>query len=224
MMTREGEHLFALPPIFLITLLRDKTMPSVPSPAAVDINNLKSIDQLVQQLIELETSNLTDEQLRLRSLALFPQTHTDKVTVMGVERYIRPLPLKYARQMSVELHDVEAQIEAAFKAKEAVQVDAKMADALKRGVGVMCSFYKETFNDIQADMETEEEMTAFDYQLLCNTQQRVQGTNDFLLVGLRLVIKMMQLQETLSVRQQMGCQISSNTPPLLDAGTALSMS
>lgn len=176
----------------------------------VEIDDIQSADDLLQRLMELETANMTEEQLRLRSLALFPTTHTTEIEVMGVKRVLRPLPIKYAKMINASLHTVSKKINEAITAETAVVIDEQMLEALKRGVEILCEFYD--WKDIKADLAEEAQLTTYDLQLICNTQQRIQGTNDFLLSGLRLVLKMMQLSETLAVKQGMGKQITSNTP------------
>jgi hypothetical protein len=146
----------------------------------IDPNDAQSVEQMIEYLLDLETKGMTQEQLDLRSKALFPSTHTNEIEVLDRKRMIRPLPIKYSQEMSQALNQAEKKLSEAYASKEkVVYVDPEILEACKSATRVLCKFYGEPWNDIKDDIDVGEKLTTHDLQLLVNTQQRVQGTNDF---------------------------------------------
>jgi len=160
-----------------------------------------TIEDLVQGLINVEHEELTEEQNALLSKALFPDTHTTEIEAVGKTRTLRPLTIKFSRQIHSELQPMRNKIAEGIRNKDGttVDVDQETLDSLKKVCMVLCEFYGDSWNDIKVAIETED-IDIYELQLMAMTQQYVQGANDFLLLPLRLLLKVSQLQEIVTIK------------------------
>lgn len=157
----------------------------------------ENVEDLVQALVSMEADGLTEEQELLLSKALFPETHTNTITILGKARELRPLTIKYARRVNEGLKKLQETVTTAVEKNAQVKADQDMMESFIHVVLILCEYYGWT--DIRDKVESEDIETN-DLMLICMTQQNVQGTNDFLLMPLRLLLKVAQLHEILAVR------------------------
>lgn len=161
-------------------------------------------EELREQTI-LGVGNLADRERARLSKVLFPDTHTTDVELLGVTRKVRPLPVKWARQLHAIVHpfqdavgaEVQAQVAGAEPSKTVTEVE--ILKTLFDSAEVLASYYK--WEDVAAALR-EEEITLAEVQALVVRQMQVQADNDFLLTGLRMLIVIMQQAEMRSVRYQ----------------------
>lgn len=140
------------------------------------------------------------------SKVLFPDTHTNKVSVLGKEREVRPLPIKYGKQINELLNPIADKIGKAIttpteeKPLEGSDVPhSEMVEALQKVADILATFYH--WEDVKLAI-AEEELTVTELQSLAFVQMEVSGSNDFLLSGLRLIVKALQMQEVLVLKFQ----------------------
>lgn len=133
---------------------------------------------------------LSDDQQKALSKALFPQTHTGKVTVLGKERTLRPLTIKYARQLNAHLQAFQDKVSEG--ADEEKVVDLDLLDTVLSACTVIAQFYG--WEDVLKAVE-EEDCELTEMQGLVVAQTNLQDSNDFLLMGLRLLVVVMQQAE-----------------------------
>jgi hypothetical protein len=133
---------------------------------------------------------LTDEQKGQLSKALFPDTHTEKVTVCGKDRTLRPLTIKYSRQLNVKLQGFQDKVAEGEDSSKVVDID--LLDTVLEAVNVLCTFYE--WEDVLQKVADEDcELT--ELQGLLVQQVNLQDMNDFLLMPLRLLVVLMQMAE-----------------------------
>jgi hypothetical protein len=157
----------------------------------------QSIEELVQSLVRIEAEGLNDDQKLLLSKALFPDTHTSEVEIAGQTRTFKPMTIKFARRINEDLKELQKRVQKAVSDNSAVRVDQDMLDGLVKVSNIICEFYgweDLTQKIAEGDVTNEELLT------MAMTQQNVQGTNDFLLMPLRLLLKVAQLHEILAIR------------------------
>lgn len=160
------------------------------------------------------------EQLNL-SKALFPDTHTDEVMVLGESRTLRPLPIKYARQLHSILQPITAKIQkesvAEPEKRSNVNVDLELLDACLKAALILCKFYE--WDDLTEKLK--EELVEFDeVQALLVQQAALQKANDFLLTPLRVAVGTMRIVETNTLQYLStfnGLHSSNNTDVLSKA-------
>lgn len=140
------------------------------------------------------------------SKVLFPDTDTTSVTLLGSERQLRPLPIKYSKQIHALLEPVGKKIAQALtlptEQEPLVGPDIpheEIVKALQEVAKVCATFYN--WAEVKEAAE-KEELSLSELQSLAVTQSEVSGRNDFLLGPLRLVIKALQIQEVVILKFQ----------------------
>lgn len=148
---------------------------------------------------------LTPEERDSLSLVLFPDTHTDKVTLLEKERKLKPVPIKYAKQIHILMQPITREINIKSKSEDKTlhDIDSILLDSLKSICLILAEFYK--WPDVQVAVEDGMIQTS-ELQILAMTQAKLNGESDFLLGGLRAVILMMQHHEIIT-RKSMNLQI-----------------
>jgi hypothetical protein len=169
----------------------------------------QSFEQALDQVLEVENS-LTDDQRAALSKVLFPDTHTDKVTVGGTERQLRPLTVKFSRRVHAALLPFTKKAEAAAASEEAFSLDTDTVESLYETAKILSEYYE--WEDVPKLIE-EEDVLLSELQTLAIQQQNLQGENDFLLAPLRLLIKLMRVREMLSQKVLVPTKSSSDTQP-----------
>ena len=142
---------------------------------------------------------LTPEQREQLSASLFPDTHTDKVMVLGKERLLRPLPIKYSKQINVLLSSFQKMVAASQSGVAAEAIEIDLLTHVVGVCGVLAKFYE--WEDVQAALD-EEEMQLKELQSLIVHQVHLQEMNDFLLMPLRVLVGVMQQSEIAMIRLQ----------------------
>lgn len=146
----------------------------------------------VEDAVDQGLGELTPEQQDQLSKALFPDTHTDKVKVLDKERVLRPLPLKYSREINARLKPFHEKITGAFKGQDVDVEEQELADDLVSVALILAARYN--FEDVVAALQ-EEELTVDEIQAFVVTQVNLQQKNDFLLTPLRFLVGLLQRRE-----------------------------
>jgi hypothetical protein len=175
-----------------------------------DVVNVEagSFEEALNQALEIENA-LDPDQRKNLSKVLFPDTHVAELLFAGEQRKLRPLTVKFSRRMH------EALIPFSEKAKEAAisetpyDVDPDMLKALYDMANILAEYYG--WEDVPGKVATEDVLLS-ELQSLAVNQQELQGENDFLLSPLRIVIKLMQTREILSLRVLATSKNLSSTP------------
>jgi hypothetical protein len=133
----------------------------------------------------------TEERERL-SKALFPDTHTETIEVLGIERELRPLPIKWARKLHSITSPVAVKIQNSINSKKQQEFDVQLLDASMKAATMLAQFYG--WEDVEEALK-EEEILMDDVQILLVEQATLQRANDFLLNPLRVVLGGRRLAE-----------------------------
>ena len=147
---------------------------------------------------------LSEKEREQLSLVLFPETDTREVTILGTKRELRPLPVKPAQRLRKALAPLVADLNKGFEETQAdpskdYDAEQVMADALDKATRILAEFYK--WEDVLAALDGDG-LSVTDYQGLAAVQVEVNGSNDFLLAGLRAVVQWMRIGEILTLRFQ----------------------
>jgi hypothetical protein len=168
-----------------------------------------SFEDALDQVLSLE-SHLTSEQRSQLSKVLFPDTHTDKVKLLGKERTLRPLTIKFSRRIHEALLPFNDKARKASEDETVFRLDGDIVEALYSAARILSEYYG--WEDVPKAV-AEEDVMIDELQLLVNVQQRLQGDNDFLLAPLRVLIKLMQTREILEQRMLVHGRSSSASQP-----------
>lgn len=165
----------------------------------------RDVESYLQDMISQAVADMGDDQRKKLSKVLYPDTHKESVEINGKTFNVTPVPLRISKRISAALEDFSEQArKAATDTKgDAFDASAKVADQISEVAKIMCGFYMERFPEgdwgqLLEDLKAENIGIA-EIQDLVMTQQVVQGTNDFLFIPLRLAIRLMQVQEILTV-------------------------
>lgn len=177
--------------------------------------NMATVEQSLRDLIDKSIAALGTDRRELLSKVLFPDTHKRYVEIEGVKYELNPMPLKLSKKVNAELKEYADLVmkNATSTVGEAYDAGAAVADQLSNVGKVLCDHYAtkdEKWSKLKEAIENED-LVIDDIQDLVVTQQAVQGTNDFLLVPLRLLIGMMQLEEVTSMKDLSYSQTTSTS-------------
>lgn len=158
---------------------------------------------LSAQATQLKDTLSAEERDQL-SRVLFPETDTTEVEVLGKTRELRPLPVRTAQRLKKTLAPVVTELQRGLASVERdpnTEYDAEEAilRALEKSAEVLADFYG--WDDVKAAL-AKDGLAIAEYQALASVQVQVNGTNDFLLSGLRTVVRWMQIAELMMVRFQ----------------------
>lgn len=179
--------------------------------------SVQDAEKSLRQIIEESVQAMSKDQADALSKVLFPDTHTNEVQIDGKKYTLSPLPLKVSKSISQMLSEFAEKYSEAVSTEvgEAYDAGSDIADKLKAVCEVLCDHYHAKYPEAGwAELRkkvTEEELVIDDMQAMVVRQQSVQGTNDFLLITLRLLILAMQMQEILTVADLSLCQSMSIT-------------
>lgn len=177
-----------------------------------------------EQELDLSFGSLSDEQKSACSKVLFPETHTDKVTILGKQRELRVLTIKLSRRLneamlpfSKALSEAQLSDSAPSAIQRAVPMDDTLIESMLRSASILADFYE--WKDVATAL-ADEGVTQDEIQSLLVTQTALQGANDFLLGPLRTAIEVMRSRNVAEVklRSLSTTQVSAN------AGNAPSIS
>jgi len=156
-----------------------------------------SLEEAVQVLLETEIGSLSDAQKNLLSQALFPETHTADVVVLGTKRELRPLTIKWSRKLHVLMQPFNQKATQAAESESVFSVDGDLLEALGKVATLLAEHYG--WEDVKTAVD-EEDIHIEDLQALAVRQEKLQGDNDFLLAPLRVAIKIMQAREVMTIK------------------------
>lgn len=164
-------------------------MTDIEKPVSPDLTNATAQAFQINEHIAGRTKILSAEQRAQLSQALFPETHTDKVMLVGKERTITPLPVKVSRKLNNMLQGLQAKLEEGEGVKV---VEVNLIDSVLEVGLCLSEFYN--WEDVTEAIKEEEVMLP-ELQALIVMQLTLQEMNDFLLMPLRLLVGVMQQAE-----------------------------
>jgi hypothetical protein len=159
--------------------------------------------QLTEQL-DISFSSLSlDEQDKL-SKVLFPETHTDSVSLLGKDRALRPTSIKVSKQVNhllKPLMDKIAEVSSPDSTEniDAQQLDDNVLQCLFQLAVVLSEFYGEDWADVR-DAAKQEGLSLAELEALAYTQQELNTANDFFLLPLRALVRFLQMREIASIK------------------------
>jgi len=172
-----------------------------------DLSEASADNAEIDAALAVQFKLLSAEEKEMLSQALFPRTQTDKVQVCGKERTLRPLTIKWSKQVHILLapfiNDVQASgLRAGETDLKKLQdhIDQTELDLLKILTDVsliLAEFYG--WEDVTEKIG-EEDVYQAELQALVVRQMDLQKANDFLLLGLRVLVGVMQQAEIQAVR------------------------
>jgi len=156
-----------------------------------------TLDEAIDFMLDYEQKQFPEDKRDQLSLVLFPTTHTKDAEVLGKVRSFTPLPLKFAKQISKALHKLTVDLQPLMQNDVFINIEEVACDKMLAACKIIADYYK--WDDVTAAID-DEMVSTTDLQNMVVTQLRIQGTNDFLLKTLRLLVKTMQLNELVAVR------------------------
>lgn len=141
------------------------------------------------------------------SKALFPDTHTVDLEIDGKTMKLRPVPIKTSKALYDVIKPFSDQYAKAMKDTETVfNMNLEAVKSLKDACSILCSYYstKEPeagWDKIQKAI-MEDDISMSEMQLFAVLQERLNGTNDFLLSPLRTLLAAMRTAELLVAKTQ----------------------
>ena len=156
-----------------------------------------STEEQIGSLAADQMEPLTEKQREELDKVLFPETHKDKVRVLGIVRSLNPIPIKVARALNAAIKPVAHKVEGSFQTAEKVEIDEEILEALKEGSRILTKYYG--WEKVTEAIDNEE-VTTSELQDLVFTQTRLNDTNDFLLGPCRVLERVLQLTEILRVK------------------------
>jgi hypothetical protein len=141
--------------------------------------------------------NLNEEETQALSKALFPDSHTAEVTLLGKKRDLRPLPLKYARQLNTAIKPYSEAFQNALMSNATIKLDEEVLEVLQKSAVILADYYN--WEDVKVAVP-EDGLSLSELQALASTQTQLNGVNDFLLSPLRVCIRTMQVFEVANIR------------------------
>lgn len=160
------------------------------------------VETQIQAHLGQELSKLSEDQKL--SLVLFPETHTNEVTIAGIKITLRPLPIKYTKMIFSALDPHTTGFKSLFVKPDkppAATVDKPDLNneaivALQKAGCLLADYYE--LPELKTKIQ-DEDVSLSDLENVLNEQQFINGTNDFLLSPLRLILTFLRLLEVTQV-------------------------
>lgn len=142
------------------------------------------------------SASLTSEERADLDRVLFPDTDTRHVELLGKKRELKPLPIKHAKKLKAIIAPAYEKFqkgveEASKEGAKDYEAENEVLEILQDAVKYLADFYN--WDDVRKEI-AEENVTLTDLQAVAAVQVNVNGENDFLLSGLRAVVRLMQTQ------------------------------
>ena len=153
---------------------------------------MSDIENQVAETINKLHAELTSSEKEELSKVLFPDLHNTYVTLLGKERELRPLVVKWAKKLRVCMKPYAEKLAAASNSPTPMDVDLELLDGITRTTRMLAEIYG--WDDVIKAID-EEDLTASEIQSVVTTQVQLQGENDFLLTSLRVAVMVMQIVE-----------------------------
>lgn len=166
--------------------------------------------QTLQQAKDLFGQMFLDgvnDQEAILSKALWPETHIVEFEIDGKTRKLRPVPIKTSKELWAALKPFSDQYGAALRDKDAkLNIDMQAVEALKAACVILTNYYSQKEPDqgwaeLKALIEADE-IAIGELQMFAVLQERLNGTNDFLLSPLRVLITAQRTAEMLVAKTQ----------------------
>lgn len=147
--------------------------------------------------ITVSIDSMTLEEREMLPKVLFPETHTNEITVLRKVRELYPIPMKVSRQVDALLEKV---VGAEVKLGEDADLEPNITEdtikTLMKITKVLAQFYGEPWDDIRRAVDVNSiddlELSVNELIAIANGQAYINGVNDFFLQKLRLLIKFLQ--------------------------------
>jgi len=162
-----------------------------------------SVAESLRDTTAEEIVRLAEDERAALSKVLFPDTDVREIVILDKPRKLRPLPIKWSKQIHALVKPFQDQVGRAIQDQIAKKADAEdvneehILKVLFDIADVLVTYYQ--WEDVKAALE-EEEITLGEVQDLVVRQTTLQADNDFLLTGLRMLVTLMRQAEIRSVR------------------------
>ena len=145
--------------------------------------------------------SLTDEERKQLSKALFPEKYGTKVTLLGVDRELSPIPLKVSKRVGEAIKPLLETFRKALGDPDAVKVDTAVVHGLVSVTRILAGHYG--WADVTEAVASEDlGVSLLEMEDLVNRQATLNSVNDFYLLPLWSVIRFLQAAEMATVRVQ----------------------
>ena len=146
--------------------------------------------------------SLTPEERKQLSKALFPEKYGDKVTLLGVDRELSPLPIRVSKKIGEAIKPLLETMRKALGDPDAVKVDTAVVHGLVTVTRILAGHYG--WNDVTEAVASDEDLgvSLLEMEDLVNRQATLNSVNDFYLLPLWSVIRFLQAAEMATVRVQ----------------------
>lgn len=156
------------------------------------VQELRSQESDLSKMVEVTFASLPQDEKEQLSKVLFPETHTNVVTVLGKDREMFPTPIRVSRKLRAVLDPLQEKIQNADTSPGSVDLDEEVLKVLFDVAKVLAAHYG--WADV-TEAADKEDLTQQDLEALAYTQQALNEANDFLLQPLRVVVRMLQARE-----------------------------
>ena len=182
--------------------------------------------------ITVSIDSMTLEEQEMLPKVLFPETHTNEITVLRKVRELYPIPMKVSRQVDALLEKVVgAEVKLGEDGDLAPNVTEDTIKTLMKITKVLAQFYGEPWDDIRRAVDVNSiddlELSVNELIAIANGQAYINGVNDFFLQKLRLLIKFLQSHAIAAIvlENRMFKNLSISVPSLTGlAGTLMTSS
>lgn len=191
-------------------------------PTPEELNETSKALQQASDLFGAMFLEGVNNQEAILSKALFPDTHIIDFEIDGKKRKLRPVPIKTSKELWNALKPFSEQYSKAIRDRDTIfQIDMLAVDSLKTACVILCSFYEQKEPGegwAELKKQVEDDLIAIgELQQFAIFQERLNGTNDFLLSPLRTLITCQRTAELLVAKTQQffstqGSQKSGDVP------------
>lgn len=168
----------------------------------MDTTSVEKMEAQLQALKQDALLQVEEDDYSKLSKALFPDSHTDTVELLGLKRTLRPLPVKYAKQLFELFFPFTKALDESTKGtpqESTMSLDGPILTAMFKQAEILAKYYK--WDDVLKAAQ-EEELTLTELQSLSSVQSELNRSNDFLLGPLRIAIRLMQIAEIMNLKFQ----------------------
>ncbi len=174
----------------------------------------------LEKLADTSLASLSFDERESLSKALFPETHTERITLLGKERLLRPLPIKFSRKVyTLTKPLIDKFGGATISEGEVGQQDETIYKNLCEVVKTVAEFYGESWNDVVLAIN-DEMVSLVELEQVALEQVHLNSVNDFLLRPLRVLIRFLQVTEIMQTKAE-SLQNTTTLPRRLSDGSAV---
>lgn len=157
----------------------------------------------LERLADASLSSLSFDERESLSKALFPETHTERITLLGKERLLRPLPIKFSRKIHALTKPLIDKFggNGAMPEAEVGQYDETIYSNLREVAKTVAEFYGESWNDVVAAVN-DEMISLVELEQIALEQVHLNSVNDFLLRPLRVLMRFLQATEIMQTKAE----------------------